>query len=294
MRRVRYCEFTPPPSLRPYLRCFWIMEDPWAGDARVERVVPDGCVELVVHYGAPFARWVDAEAHVQPRAIVAGQLRTATHLEATGPAGMVAARFEPWGAAAFVGDTLTALTDRVLDLGELWSDDGPHLAEQMQDAGGDRERLALFVDLLQRRLPARNDDVDCMRAAAARIAAARGNLAVDHLARDLGWSRRHLERLFHEHVGLTAKTLCRIERFGHVVEALGQDATPRLADLALSLGYADQPHLARDFRSLAGVPISTYRREQHALSDHLTAGRSRREPDHRTGVSAAHRSVGSG
>lgn len=67
----------------------------------------------------------------------------------------------------------------------------------------------------------------------------------------LGITGRHLRRLMLEHTGLSPKALQRVRRFQRFVRAA--DAGMGLAAAAAHAGYADQPHLTREVRSLAGV-----------------------------------------
>ncbi len=57
---------------------------------------------------------------------------------------------------------------------------------------------------------------------------------------------------FREQVGLTPKTAARVLRFRSLCRRL--DAEPvRWAEIAYDCGYADQSHLIREFRKLAGT-----------------------------------------
>jgi transcriptional regulator GlxA family with amidase domain len=81
-----------------------------------------------------------------------------------------------------------------------------------------------------------------------------GNVEIDRLARAAGLSRRQMERRFLETVGLTPKRLARIVRFQHAVRVLESAARPGACTMtAAACGYADQAHLIRDFRELAGT-----------------------------------------
>jgi AraC-like DNA-binding protein len=74
-------------------------------------------------------------------------------------------------------------------------------------------------------------------------------------ALDLGVSERQLRRRFEDAVGYGPKTLARVLRFQRflALAAGGGD----LARLALSAGYADQAHLTRECRRLAGrTPVA--------------------------------------
>ena len=47
---LKYAEYSPSPTLARFVKCYWSLEgDAARGARRVERVLPDGCVELVLH-----------------------------------------------------------------------------------------------------------------------------------------------------------------------------------------------------------------------------------------------------
>jgi methylphosphotriester-DNA--protein-cysteine methyltransferase len=65
---------------------------------------------------------------------------------------------------------------------------------------------------------------------------------------------RRLQRWFTENVGLAPRTYLRLLRFQTAFEQL-PDAR-QLADHAAMHGFADQSHMARDFRQMAGDAAS--------------------------------------
>lgn len=276
---MRYAETPPPPSLAGLVRCFWILEDAAAASAGpVERVLPDGCMELILQFGDDFLRHrADGSTQRQPRAVVAGQLETALRLQSTGRVGTFGVRFEPAGAALFLGPDADELTGSIVALDDLAPPGADTLAEELADAPDDDARVALATRWLLQRFDARRDRLDALRgvlSAVSLIEASGGRLDVGALAEHLGWNRRRLERAFRAQVGVSAKTLSRVVRFQHVVRALGEVPDTRLAALALDAGYSDQAHLARDFKALAGVSASAWLAEQHPLSDCFANGTS--------------------
>ena len=290
---MRYQELPPPAPLRDWVRCFWVLEDADArGPGPLERVLPDGCIELVLHHGERFLRHDAGGVERQPTAVVAGQIRAALRLQSTGRVGAFGVRFEPAGAALFLGPDADELTDRIVALSDLAPQDGEALTEALAEADGDAARVALMSRWLLRRLAdragasgagtaapgdhradARNNLAGGV-AAVAHIERRAGNVGVGDLASHLGWSTRRLQRAFLAHVGVSPKTFARVVRFQRVVRALGRDPSTRLAELALDAGYADQAHLARDFRELAGLPATAWLAEQHPFGDCI-AGTSR-------------------
>jgi AraC-like DNA-binding protein len=98
-----------------------------------------------------------------------------------------------------------------------------------------------------------------------------GAVRITDLAAQTGWSARHLTSRFRTELGLTPKAAARVIRFDRarhllIRNALSISGAPdnghRLADLAATCGYFDQAHLAREFRSLAGCPPSTWLTEE--------------------------------
>jgi AraC-like DNA-binding protein len=98
-----------------------------------------------------------------------------------------------------------------------------------------------------------------------------GTVRAATLAEETGWSGRHLAGRFRTEIGLTPKEAARVIRFCRarrlLVRAAGAGAGVgpgelRLADLAVTCGYFDQAHLAREFRSLAGCPPSQWLAEE--------------------------------
>lgn len=94
-----------------------------------------------------------------------------------------------------------------------------------------------------------------------RLRATGGLLRIDDLAREVGWSRRHLGARFRAETGLTPKAAARVIRFERACDLLRSSPTP-LAAVAADCGFADQQHLAREFRDLAGQTATSWRAER--------------------------------
>lgn len=74
-----------------------------------------------------------------------------------------------------------------------------------------------------------------------------GNVRVAQLADMVGWSSRHLNRLFQQHTGLSTKTFIQTIRIQHVCKQLYLAPTDSL-NTAYEFGFFDQPHLIKDFK----------------------------------------------
>jgi AraC-like DNA-binding protein len=108
-----------------------------------------------------------------------------------------------------------------------------------------------------------------------RAEASRGRCSVQDLADEVLLSPRQLRSLMVAELGLSPKQLLRLFRFHRVIGQLTA-GSPRLADVAVSSGYADQSHLTREFRQMAGCSPTTWRVEERR---NIQDGGYRNRPD---------------
>jgi transcriptional regulator GlxA family with amidase domain len=87
-----------------------------------------------------------------------------------------------------------------------------------------------------------------------------GRRAIRAVADELGISERHLERLFLERVGTRPKLFARVLRVQRAIALLESRREPAATLVA---GFADEPHLVREFRALTGLTPRKLLRERH-------------------------------
>lgn len=81
---------------------------------------------------------------------------------------------------------------------------------------------------------------------------AHGSAPIGRLAAEAGLSARQFRRKFQAHVGLSPKAFARVRRMRHACILMLQEQDARLAGVSHAGGYADQPHLTREFRGIFG------------------------------------------
>ena len=275
---MRYREIQPDARLGQLVKCLWILEDE-AGiqsDA-VERVVPDGSIELIVNYGVPFDQSVEgARSSGSDRPFVAGQLSRAIRLRRRGAVGMIAARFHPATATAFLRGQMHEITDRILTLEMVGRASSHNLAERIRLADNDADRIALLEHWLLRACSNEGSCRTDVVQASHLIRKSRGQADIASVARGLAISTRTLEREFQRSVGLTPKRFARVMRFRNVLHALTRVQDWRWADVALRCGYTDQAHLVNEFREFSGLPPARFLREGSQMAALSSAVRETR------------------
>ncbi|HET6740142.1 MAG TPA: helix-turn-helix domain-containing protein, partial [Kribbella sp.] len=172
------------------------------------------------------------------------------------------------------------LASIVIGLDEVLGRPARELTEQLREAPGWDDRFdlleaALLQQFDQRRVGAPSPEVGW---AWQRLSRSGGAIGVQDLASEVGWSRRHLTDRFTSEFGLPPKVAARVLRFERATGLLRRQPGLRLADLSATVGYADQAHLSREFRAIAGcTPRQWMTEELPNLQDFLPPGAAESE-----------------
>ncbi|OBK19342.1 helix-turn-helix domain-containing protein [Mycobacterium asiaticum] len=218
---MSYREVPVPGALRELAECGWISDQP-----RRVRVLPDGCMDLI---------------QLDDRVLVAGP-DTAAFVSDQDCEVAKGIRFRPGVLPRLLGVPAVEVRDNRVDLELL----RPNVS------GGSLSSLALRLvqdsAATHETAPWR---ISVLRHVSSRLAV---GAAVQSVADELGCSARNLQRQCVAVYGYGPATLRRILRFRRAIRLL--DAGVSIAETAAAAGYADQSHLSRQVRELAGVPVS--------------------------------------
>jgi len=143
------------------------------------------------------------------------------------------------------------LSETVVALEDLWGRDAARLEERLRQTTSWDERFAVVDRALSHRCGGGRTINPEVAYSWAQILSNRGQVRVEHLAEELGWSRKRLWARFREQVGCTPKRACQLVRFDHAAHQLAAGHAPAL--VAAECGYADQSHLHRDVIGFAGT-----------------------------------------
>jgi AraC-like DNA-binding protein len=201
-------------------------------DPVVRPVLPDGCMDLLWSEGRLLVAGPDTRAYVPEGA----------------PARWAGVRFWPGTAPAYLGVPAHELRDRRVDLADLWPaatvrglsariDAAADPVTALEEVALDRAAETAPPDPLLRRL----------------VAALDAGRPVATTADELGLGARQLHRRSLAAFGYGPKTLARVLRLQRAL-GLARQGVP-VAETAARSGFADQAHLARDVRELAGMPL---------------------------------------
>jgi AraC-like DNA-binding protein len=239
-----YAEWAAPAGLRHAIACLWAQVTPDGTDREV-LVLPDACSDLI---------WAPGQG-----AFVAGPDTGPVPTVMTAGTVMVGVRFRPSAGGPALGVPLSELRDLRVDLADLRRRDARRLSGSLDPDTA----LARALDVAATLVTDGGPDPDVTWAA---TLLADPKARTGDVAAQIGLSLRQLRRRCHASVGYGPKTLQRVLRFRRFVSCL--DAAPAepgaldLASLAAQAGYADQAHLTRECRELAGLTPAALARER--------------------------------
>ena len=260
-----YREFPPTPPLDRFVRCFWLLKaDAIEPGSSTQKILPDGCMEIVIHVGRPLRRIRNNRARRQDTAFLVGQLTECFVLEEAAPAHVLGVRFKPAGTSALLHFDLKEIQNEEVTLESLWGSTGRSLQDAVLNASSDGDRIRILESFLLQRL--RGRDIDRRIGAAVRLMEVNpGSLTVAEISERVGWSARQLERQFLRNIGIGPKALLCTLRFQTLLQLAHHGADPDWAALALECGFFDQAHLIREFKRFSGEAPEVFLGQDYSL-----------------------------
>jgi len=169
---------------------------------------------------------------------------------------MITIEFKPAGFYTLIGISQSELTDQTIPLDAINPAFSRQISEAMEKAVSISE-LAVRLDSLL----LTNMRTIChpqLRFACQSILAEAGNTTVKQLSTDTHYSERQLNRIFKEHIGMSAKSFSRLVRINHTFRLLKKPnhSLTFISDVA---GFHDLSHFHRDFNLVCGITPQTYR-----------------------------------
>lgn len=233
-----------PPELTRVVQHFWSVRWDLQGWApQVRETVPHPNVHLVIESTGSRIHGIHAGRFTR---ILQGR------------GGVFGVKFRPGGFRAFLQRPMSTLRDRSLLPQDVFGEDAAELDAIAQAQPDDARMVALASDFFAAHLPPTDAQALRVGELVDGIAADRRIRMLDDLASRYGTGPRTLQRLFNEYVGIGPKWVIRRYRMHEALERIDAGGAVDWVALALELGYFDQAHFIRDFRTLVGCPPVEY------------------------------------
>lgn len=226
--------------------------------------MPTASLTLIIDFsdgllvGEPGAFHVPTHDIVRRGTLLAGLHSRATRVHHDGSLHGIELDLDPLAAQGLFGLPVGELAQGCHTVDDVWPQ-ASCLRERLGATDNWMLRARILFSVLQDVARAERDPVPPEVARAWRqVIASRGQVRVEELSREVGWSSRRLQQQFRTRLGITPKEAARIVRFDHARQLVAGGAA--LADAAFTAGFTDQPHLARDWRAVTSTNITSWLR----------------------------------
>jgi AraC-like DNA-binding protein len=167
-------------------------------------------------------------------------------------------RFKPGGFYPWVQAPVAQLTNTSLSIEEHFGVESALLEEALASQEDTAMMIELVEQFLRERLPEQDAHIEVIQRIFEAIIAHYEITRVDDIANRFNFSKRTLQRLFYQYVGVSPKWVIQHYRLHEVVRSLGEGDSVNWSQLALDLGYCDQAHLSRAFKAMIGKAPAEY------------------------------------
>jgi AraC-like DNA-binding protein len=252
-------------ELQPYIEYFWIFESPTGFPATDSSIAaPNGCSKLIIPYENSLVSVADGRVQIsrEQRLYFVGNRDSPTLLQSSArKTGFIAIEFCPHGAFPILGIPMAETFNGLWEGDVLFATWARRVREVINDLQTVDEKVAFIQDQLILLLRRSDRHSPLVQYCVQLLRSTDGLIPVQELVQQTGYSRRYLDLLFQQHVGLSPKVLAGIFRFQKFYRkwAEGQSFDQFKKDLYEY--YYDQSHFTKHFRKMTGYSPRRFSRD---------------------------------
>jgi len=237
----------PTQDLRFFIERYWIVRWDLRGqEPFVQETLPYPCVHAVLEQNASRIYGVETG-------------RFSRLLEGKGM--VFGIKFRPAAFHSFTKIPVSRLTNRTISFFEAFGVHCDVLEETLLAQEDEGEMVVIAEQFLCERQPEQDENIMLVNQVIDAIIAQQTITRVDDIVERLSISKRTLQRLFQQYVGVPPKWVIQRYRLHEVAEQLNSGAEINWTKLVVDLGYFDQAHLIKDFKMLVGKTPAEYAKQ---------------------------------
>ena len=245
-----------------YVDSFWVFESN-AGvpmtDSRI--IVPDGRAKILLPYKNSLSVDIDGRpTYTKEHEIFLTGIQTnpRTICSPTTDTGTIGIELTPKGLYHFFKLSLHEITDRIYSFEHLFGKWGAELQNRLGDIDHPAAKIAFLQSVLTDLLQKNSKDYSLLDHTIDLITQSHGMIRIRDLAAQTGYSKRYLDMLFKERVGLSPKSLASIFRFQFFYQSWTQESASAFSKDGLYSYYYDQAHFIKEFKRFTGYTPQKY------------------------------------
>lgn len=245
--------YQPLQDLSFFVQRYWIVKWDLRGQAPYrQKILSHPCVNMVFEKGNTRIYGIEKETSSR---LLKGEGR------------VFGIKFKPGAFYPFLKSPLTQLTNRSLPFEAVFGMDSKPIEDAILSLEDEVKMVNFAEHFLRERLPDRDENVALVDRIVSFILTNREITKVDDVVKQIRINKRSMQRLFSQYVGVSPKWVIKRYRLHEAAEQMANGDIVDWTQLALDLGYYDQAHFIKDFKSHVGKSPEAYAKRIGDLSD---------------------------
>ncbi|WP_300691201.1 helix-turn-helix domain-containing protein [Chryseobacterium sp.] len=256
-------QIAPPKPLASYIKHYIFLKNP-EDITKNLRLFADGNTGLII---SPDMSMYNGQNKNLPLSFFYGQPTQYKDLSTKGRFSLLAVVFQPYFFNLLFGVAAKDIKNEIISASDIVKDELLPFQEGLYNNEDPQSIISALNHYFMELISARNNPELWLIKVQQYILLKRGVLSLKELEYFTGYSERHIERKFEDHIGLSPKKYSTIIRLHHFLSLMKNNPNQKnITSLSYEAGYADQSHLIREFKNTIGLTPGQYLKTENKLA----------------------------
>ena len=263
---------SPKYPLNQFIESFLYYKD-YKPDHVIDRFLPDGNVSVIIDL-TESAKYIYDNYTLK-------EIQTCKHVWFSGirnkpisiPSGkdseMFVINFHKGKSYPFVSEPLHTLTDCVVDGDLVLTEEILNLRDALLNIVSVSQKFIYIENSLLHYYKKKLIENPFIDFAVSKIVQSPNLISIQEIANKVGYSQKHLIKIFNDHVGLTPKAFLKVIRFQKAITDIQTASEIHWANMAYDCGYYDQSHFIDDFKTFSGFTPAEYLKKARSFVNYI-------------------------
>jgi AraC-like DNA-binding protein len=249
----------PAKLLSPWVECYWKVELNTGANIKRETILPNGKIEMIFALEGNY-HVINRKTHKMNQAWLSGMHHEPLEIQYSGKSNLIGVRFYPHGIFPFLNFPIHETVNQVENLKTIWGVFQEEIYEILCRQKGAEQIYSVLNQILMKKISEKKTNQHQLIENIIHHIKMNPHQSIPESAAALGYTQRHLNRLFKDHTGINPKLLGQIFRFEKASSYLYTHSKQDLSNIVSLLGYYDQSHFNREFKRFSGMTPLEYKK----------------------------------
>ena len=260
--------FSPCKMLQPYIGRIWVFESKFGiPDNDLKIIAPNGKIKLIIQYRNNLKSTMGNMIKNSPEnsLTIIGQSTIPAVIESEKDVGTIGIEFKPFSVYKFFNFSLNEIANQVYNVCDVMGYGGYEIQQRLMEAVTVEEKIKIIENILINQLYSFEKNNHIFEIAVKKIISSNGLMRIDELCNILGYTKRHIDRIFTELLGISPKEFTCITRFQAFYRNFHSNKDFNITDLYDS--YYDQSHFIKEFNKFTGYSPGEYLKKRNNFGE---------------------------